>query len=70
MWSKYPNSIREKNQTPRTIRKILAVKKYLIKFLSNFSSIREKIQTPLFETALDYIPQMLDPRFLKYINCL
>jgi hypothetical protein len=25
MWSKYPNSIREKNQTPWTIQKILAM---------------------------------------------
>ena len=45
MWSKYSNSIREKK--PWTIRKNFGcVKKYLIKFLSNFSSIREKIQTP------------------------
>ena len=30
-WSKYPNSIREKNQTPWTIRKILAIRFYVVK---------------------------------------
>ena len=32
MWSKYPNSIREKNQTPSTIRKILAMCQKIFNF--------------------------------------
>jgi len=50
-FSNYPNSIREiLAMSQNSIREILALssKKYfqLINFLSNFSSIHEKIQTP------------------------
>ena len=47
MWSKYPNSIREKNQTPWTIQIVsvklwLFVKIYLIDFCKNFQESLKK----------------------------